>query len=177
MPRKSLFAQVLKLLTSPQREAARHRQAQPKVADYDGFGAVSDLLDVNDSGDLRYVGSGSYSFPIVGESAYQVALSALVGGRTEGGHKHECDAVLTCEADNPHDKNAVRVAIMGATVGYLSRSHAREWRKALSEAGESRAPVIVRALITGGWTKARRKRSASEGSFGVTLDLDYDGPD
>jgi hypothetical protein len=75
--------------------------------------------------------------------------------------------MLCLEDSNPFDDKAVRVAIEGRTVGYLSRNDARSYRKQLKHLGHARIVCNCRAVIVGGW---RRSRS-DEGHFGVKLDL------
>lgn len=115
------------------------------------------------------VGDGLFEFNIVGESRYQPALDRMCGGRTEDGHEHECQALLVEEPNNPHDGNAVKVTIQGETVGYLSRDAAPRYKKAARAAGLSGQPVLVDALIVGGWTRGRR----GDGHYGVKLDMAF----
>lgn len=112
------------------------------------------------------VGPGKFEFDIVGEGSYQSALRAIAGAKTEEGVEHFCTAVLVLEDDNPHDSKAVRVDIDGRTVGYLSRKHAREYRKQVS-----RGTMTVPAVIVGGWKRGR----GDTGHYGVKLDLPYSG--
>ena len=69
--------------------------------------------------------------------------------------------------ENPHDSMAVRVDINGTTVGYLSRDHARTYRRGLSKAGYGTANAYCEALIRGGWDRGEGDR----GFYGVYLDL------
>jgi len=61
---------------------------------------------------------GHESVNVAGESHYQDALRAISG---QGEIRHDTEARLIPEPDNPHDANAVRVEIDGAKVGYLPR--------------------------------------------------------
>lgn len=63
---------------------------------------------------------------VVGESHYQSALQAVVGGRDAYGFENAvaARAVLVPEPDNPHDRNAVRVDIDGRPVGHIAREQA-----------------------------------------------------
>ncbi len=58
----------------------------------------------------------------VGESHYQDALLAVVGGRTRHSVEHTCLAELCPEPTNPYDDEAIAVQIGGQCVGYLSRA-------------------------------------------------------
>lgn len=113
------------------------------------------------------VGSNSYDCEVVGESRYQHALEAIVGGRGERGAQHKCHAVLRPEPDNPHDPNAVRVEVDGALVGYLPRDTAEEFTAEMNLLGYRLA--VCNAMIVGGW-KATKKQEA--GHFGILLDAD-----
>lgn len=112
-------------------------------------------------------GPGTYEFDIVGESHYQQALEAICGGRTAESASHKTEAVLHLEDSNPHDNMAVRVDIGGETVGYLSRSDARAYRKQLKQLGHERLACKCNAMVVGGWQRSR----TDQGSFGVKLDL------
>ncbi len=112
-------------------------------------------------------GPGTYEFDIVGESQYQDELEAICGGRTEDSAEHLTEAVLHLEDSNPHDNQAVRVAIGGNTVGYLSRKDARSYRKQLKQLGHERILCKCNAMVVGGWQRSRTDR----GHFGVKLDL------
>jgi len=105
---------------------------------------------------------GEFDLAVVGESHYQKALDEICGGKTEEGHQRNIEAQLIPEPKNPHDKNAVRVEIAGQTVGYLSQGKALRY----AEAFGPKTVTACGALITGGW-----KRKDSEGSYGVSLDL------
>lgn len=112
-------------------------------------------------------GPGTYEFDIVGESHYQQVLEAICGGRTEDSASHKTEAVLYLEDSNPHDNMAVRVDIGGETVGYLSRSDARSYRKQLKHLGHECLVCKCDAMVVGGWRRSR----TDQGSFGVKLDL------
>ena len=112
-------------------------------------------------------GPGTYEFDIVGESHYQQALEAICGGRTEESASHKTEAVLHLEDSNPHDNMAVRVDVGGETVGYLSRSDARSYRKQLKQLGHERLVCKCDAMVVGGWQRS----PTDQGSFGVKLDL------
>ncbi len=112
-------------------------------------------------------GPGTFEFGIVGESHYQDALEAICGGRTEESAEYLTEAVLVLEDTNPYDKMAVRVDINGETVGYLSKSNARAYRKQLHKLGHPDITCECKAMVVGGWERFGDDR----GSFGVKLDL------
>jgi hypothetical protein len=112
-------------------------------------------------------GNGAYDLLVVGESKYQDALEEICGGRTKGGHEFPCAATLIYEDENPHDSRAVRVAINGRTVGYLSRDMAPRYRAAMDKAGQGGRVAQCEALIVGGWDRGEDAR----GHFGVKLDV------
>lgn len=112
-------------------------------------------------------GPGTFEFDIVGESHYQDALEAICGGRTEESAEQFAEAVLVLEDSNPHDNMAVRVDIGGDTVGYLSKSDARSYRRQLRELGHPNITCKCKAMVVGGW----QRPGGDVGSFGVKLDL------
>jgi len=104
-------------------------------------------------------GSGGFHVEAVGESHYQAALRGVVGKRGEVAF--DCEAQLICEEGNPHDANAVQVAINFETVGYLSRGEAVRYRKSLSKLGHAGKTAYCNARIYGGGRK----------KYGVWLDI------
>lgn len=104
-----------------------------------------------------------------GESHYQRSLNWICGGRTSGGHDHECEAMLVAEPDNPNDRNAVAVHINHRQVGYLARDAAVTYRPVMDALAGRGASCS--AVIRGGWDRG----PDDQGSYGVTLDLA--GPD
>lgn len=70
---------------------------------------------------------------VVGESHYVDAIRALfVEGVDERWQERIVTADLVPEPENPHDSNAVKVAVDGATVGYLPRPDAARYGPVLS---------------------------------------------
>lgn len=112
-------------------------------------------------------GPGTFSFDIVGESHYQRALRRIAGPKDEDGKQHRCVATLVLEDENPYDKKAVRVDINGETVGHLSKSDARRYRKTIAQLGLKSRRAKVQALIVGGWSRG----GGDTGHYGVKLDL------
>lgn len=115
------------------------------------------------SGVLRLTGVGSYEVDVVGESYYQDALKQIANGE----RRRRVVAQLVCEKDNPHDTQAVKVLIEGATIGHLSRDMARVHRRQLREAQQPEASAECEAVVVTG----------KDGVSGVYLDLPYDEDD
>jgi HIRAN domain-containing protein len=106
---------------------------------------------------------------VVGVSHYQEALWAAAGAEDTGRPVGvETTAELVPEPENPHDPRAVKVLIGGRHVGYLSRRHARRYRRQIRAAG---GPVALRA-----WIGGLGKRSENP-NLGVSLTLPEDWPD
>src|SRR2546428_14035176 len=96
-------------------------------------------------------GSGEFALPIVGESHYQEALEAICGPRSDEGEDRLVEARLVLENDKPHDSMAVRVDLQGQSVGYLSREHARQYRKQLERARHASPDAHCNTRIVSGW--------------------------
>lgn len=120
---------------------------------------------------LRVISRRGFPRPVVGESRYQDALERICGGHNREGHQFDCVAQLTPEPENPHDKNAVRIEIAGAKVGYLGRQDAEKYLAALADAGHAGQPAYAEARIVGGWK--RNQHEAGAGHFGVTLGVPF----
>ncbi|HWO71025.1 MAG TPA: HIRAN domain-containing protein [Actinomycetota bacterium] len=115
------------------------------------------------------VSEGRFRVDAVGESRYQEALEAIVGGRTEEGADLETVALLVPEPTNRYDPNAVQVLIDGKVVGYLSRENAEVLQpRILATMRREQRAVACRARIVGGWDRGGGDR----GHFGVRLYLD-----
>lgn len=115
---------------------------------------------------MRIDGDGEYDLDVVGESYYQDALVGIAGPHTEDGRRVKVGAMLYLEPNNPHDGNAIRVEINGATVGHVSRELAPELRRELAKYGaRSGHRVGVDAIIVGGRIGE---------SYGVWLDVPMD---
>tara|TARA_R110002110_G_scaffold95455_1_gene246499 strand:- start:51868 stop:52275 length:408 start_codon:yes stop_codon:yes gene_type:complete len=112
-------------------------------------------------------GPGSFDQEVVGEFAYQKNLKRLCGGYKEKCNRLRVVAVLEYEDDNPHDNKAIKVAIDGNTVGYLSRDDAREYRKRIKKTGNEGITISCDAQIVCG----KRISFLNKTNFGVWLDL------
>ena len=110
----------------------------------------------------------SFPFEVTGESHYQDALAAIVGGHNREGHAFVCRADLRPEPGNRFDPNAIRVVIQGRTVGYVPRTATARIHAAIAELG----PLVATARIDGGW----RTNQHDAGHFGVKLAIPGRGP-
>lgn len=109
----------------------------------------------------RLPSTGYFDLSVVGESFYTANLRNIVGGTHEV--RHNCEATLVLEDNNPHDSNAVRVEIGGLQVGHLPRSRAVKYRRLLSRIGGQPAMSCAAVIVGGG-----RDRP----NLGVWLDVD-----
>jgi hypothetical protein len=116
---------------------------------------------------FRWPALGEFDFEVVGESHYQQALRRLAQPHDEHGADKQCVAELIPERDNPHDPQAVRVAIDGNTVGYLSRDDARSFRRRLSSRKRGGQVTACDAVIRGGGVRDDGERLF----YGVWLDI------
>jgi hypothetical protein len=116
---------------------------------------------------LRLPGFGAFALEAVGESHYQAALEQIAGARGPDGVDKTVDATLVYEDSNPYDSDAIRVEIAGVTIGYLSREHAREYRRQMAGAGHTGITAVCAANIRGGWYRS----DDDQGNFGVRLDV------
>ena len=115
-------------------------------------------------------GDGNFDQEVVGESNYQKHLKRLCGGYSKVGARTEVTAELHYENKNPYDDKAIRVDVLGKTVGYLCREDARLYRKRIKKTGHEGIIVSCNAKIFGGKKVGVFKRT----SFGIWLDLDID---
>jgi hypothetical protein len=74
---------------------------------------------------------------------------------------------LIPEDTNPHDDKAVRVAMGGVTVGYLSREDARTYRRRLATKKLGMCVASCGAQIVGGYDL----NDGTQAYYGVKLDI------
>ncbi len=109
---------------------------------------------------------------VVGESAHQGELLALVGGRRTWGGAHRRElAQLVAERDNPFDPHAVAVLIDGRIVGHLPRETARAYRPLIDRAIAAAGTATCLADIRGGWERGH----GDVGRFGVVVHMPRTG--
>ena len=111
-------------------------------------------------------GDGTYGCEVVGESHYQESLRMVATVHERDAHGPML-ALLTPEADNPHDRNAVSVKIGNRHVGYLPKGVAPAYRQLLEREGKPLTPVYAHAKLIGGHTLA----NGSQAHYGVVLDI------
>lgn len=111
--------------------------------------------------------AGSYNdmfnFEAVGESNYQIALTALMPeeAKTENKHRAYFTSSLIIENNNPYDKNAIAIEILGAKVGYIPKNENKAVKKLLNSIDSNRTSFSCPACIIGGNDK----------NYGVWLDV------
>ncbi len=111
--------------------------------------------------------NGGLEVGVVGESHYQDALTAIVGGKRPESVRIPTQATLVPEPDNPYDPNAVAVYIAGRKVGHLPRPAAEAFTPVGRRLAEQQQVGACSATIIGGWDRG----DGDTGHFGVTLDL------
>lgn len=107
---------------------------------------------------------GEFEVDVVGESHHQRELQEIAQQREAG---KPLTALLIPEDDNPADKNAVLVTILGRKVGYLAREDAPIFRRRLKKKADGTAMSVCGAVLTGGHELPNGTRA----SIGVMLDL------
>ena len=146
----------LRWLKSP---IERPPSARPPNVD----GATGLRSPVLERSEFVWPGPGDFDVEVVGESNYQAAIGVAAG--VESGDPLLAD--LVPEDGNPHDSRAVRVDLLGRTVGYLSRDDARAFRRRLSSRKLTGKVTRCAAEITGGG----QTRDGRKLYFGVRLDM------
>lgn len=95
---------------------------------------VAALEAVPLQGPIRSLQAHCGYLSVVGESHYQGALQRLDGRQPPNDAGEQLvQAILRAEPDNPHDGNAVAVAVDGYKVGYLSRQVAPYYQPIVRE--------------------------------------------
>lgn len=119
----------------------------------------------------QITGPGRFAINVAGESYHLASFEAICGPRCEDGVEMEVRAQLTLQDDNPHDKHAVRVDVLGHQVGHLPREVARDFRRAVRYGKLSEYEAFeCAAIIRGGWDRG----GGDAGHYGVRLDLPQD---
>lgn len=117
---------------------------------------------------------------VVGESFHADEIRSLFPARIpEGGQELFLSAALIPEPENPHDRNAVRVAVAGRSVGHLSRGDASLFHPVFAALVHRGLLPVTRCRIWGSeyddWVGTdRRGRDITRRAFraSVTLTLD-----
>jgi hypothetical protein len=97
---------------------------------------------------------------VVGESYRQEAIERIAGPKAPEGKQTPVGVTFRCEPTNEHDRNAIRVEVLGQLVGYVARDVAERLSPALLR--QAGGALEGRGLVVGGWREAN-----SEGSYGV----------
>lgn len=113
--------------------------------------------DVERFGDIRV--------DVVGESHYQPAIRTACNWKPGDDTLFHCMAELVPEPTNPYDRNAIKVTIDGACVGYLSRQDAVTLGPAVRNAVKHQGSGMCRAVIAG-------RANSDTDNLGVFLHLD-----
>jgi hypothetical protein len=100
---------------------------------------------------------------VVGGSFRQDALAAIGGPKEEDTERKHVGVTLRCEPSNPHDRNAVRVEVMGQHVAFIAREQAALLSPAILE--HSRGVIEASGLIVGGWSRP----DGDEGRYGIRV--------
>jgi HIRAN domain len=108
--------------------------------------------------------SGGLEVGVVGESHYQDALTAIVGGKGPDSVRIPTQATLVPEPDNPYDPNAVAVYIAGRKVGHLPRPAAHAFAPVARRLADQQRVGTCSATITGGWDRGTVIRGTSASS-------------
>ena len=115
---------------------------------------------------LNYIGDGDYELRVVGLSFHEDGVSGLLDtvGEIDGGVA-KFTAQLIREPHNPYDQDAIRVDILGRTVGYVPREVAEVMAPRLDIRGKNMditCPALVR------WNPSYMDVSS------ILLDIEYD---
>lgn len=115
---------------------------------------------------LNYIGDGDYELRVVGLSFHETGVSALLDAVDEiDDGMAGFTAQLIREPYNPHDQNAIRVDILGRTVGYVPREVAEVMASKLDIRGKN-MDIACPALIR--WNPSYMDVSS------ILLDIEYD---
>lgn len=94
---------------------------------------------------------GDVQVDVVEASDYQDALVRLGGERSRAGSIEPVVALLSREPDHPHNKDAVRVDVGDATVGYIGKVDAKQIQPLMQRLEKAGRPAWVRGWVVGGW--------------------------
>lgn len=117
---------------------------------------------------LSWPNRDEFDCEVVGESHYQENIARALKLWQQRMGDVPLIALLTPDANNKHDRNAVSVTIGGTLVGYLERDFAPIYRERLIAEGMGLVPVHCQAIITGG----HELNDGTTASYGVMLDIE-----
>jgi hypothetical protein len=134
-----------------------------------GNRSESEPRDASGTKDARWLEDaerfGDIRVEVVGESHYQPAIRAACNWKPGTDTLFHCTAELVPEPTNPHDRNAIKVTINCACVGYLSRQDAVTLGPAIRAAIKHQGNGACRAVIAG-------HANGDTDNLGVFLHLD-----
>ncbi len=111
-----------------------------------------------------------FQFDIVGESHYQSSLSKIIKLQKNNQNKTKLsalDAYIIPEDTNPDDDKAIRIEISKYTVGHLSKTDARSFRRRLAAKKLRNQVTKCKAKIN----EARQPKNSKATSYSVALDI------
>jgi hypothetical protein len=109
--------------------------------------------------------SGDVQVDVDHESDHQDELKRLAGERSRAGSIEPVVALLTREPGHANDKNAIRVDVGNATVGYIQKLSAKEIQPLMQRLEKAGRPAWVRGWVVGGWEDDR-----SDNNYRIRLD-------
>jgi len=155
-----LFSRRLqKRLPEPSVERAHLVLSISPTLDRDELGMVIERQAIEQGVELIEV-------DVVGEGFRQAELEQISGPRDAEGKAHLVGAVLRCDPANEHDRNAIRVEVMGLHVGFLPK----ETAQLLSPSIQTHYSGVIEAVgvIVGGWDDGM----GDAGHYGIRLWID-----
>lgn len=115
---------------------------------------------------VSYQGDGIFEQRVVGLNYHDDECAAVLRAVDDiNSGREEMSADLIREPSNPHDRNAIRVDILGNTVGYIPRDAAASMAQRLDARGRN-IEIQCPALVT--WSPVDREIRA------ILLDIAYD---
>jgi hypothetical protein len=100
---------------------------------------------------------------VVGESHRQDALAAIAGPKEYDGKDMRVGVTLRCEPSNPHDRNAIRVEVMGQHVAFIAKEQAAKLSPPIRQ--HCGGAMEAGGLIVGGWQRG----GGDEGYYGIRV--------
>lgn len=115
---------------------------------------------------LHWSPTGEFPLFGIGTSNYEAALAALAQNPKGANALVFCTASLVPEDTNPHDPNAVMVAIEGQKVGYLPRAYAQVFRGYFEKFGLPIQVTTCDAVLSNGL-----KTADYQYAYSIELDI------
>jgi uncharacterized protein YidB (DUF937 family) len=99
--------------------------------------------------------TGDVQVDVGEESDHQEGLERIAGELSSAGSIEPVVALLTREPGHANDKNAIRIDVGDATVGYIQKSSARQVQPLMQRLEKAGRPAWVRGWVVGGWEDDR----------------------